>query len=369
MMVYVAAFAAMIWLYLLAGHGRFWQAGPMLMPAVPVATPSVAIIVPARDEADQIEAVLLSLLAQDYAGDFRVILVDDQSIDSTATIASQIADARLSIVDGAERPPGWAGKLWALSQGIAGAGDAAFLFFTDADIVHDPRHLSTLMAQAERGRCDLVSEMVALNYGSIAERLLIPAFIYFFAMLYPFAWVNDAENPAAAAAGGAVLVRKKALVRAGGLAAMRGALIDDVTLAGLIKAHGRVWLGHSTLARSIRPYDGVDEIWRMVARSAYVQLRHSPVLLAGTVMGMALVWLAAPLALVFGDGSARALGFLTWSAFTLSYVPTLQRCKLSPGWALFLPFIAIFYVLATLGSALDHYRGAGVQWKRRAYTP
>jgi len=363
-MIYLVILAGMIWLYLITGHGKFWQEGPILPPARPLTTPKTAIIVPARDEADHIEAVLRALLAQDYAGKFSVILVDDQSMDGTGTIA----DPRLRIITGRERPPGWAGKLWAVSQGIEAAGNAEYLFLTDADIIHDPRHLSSLIAQALNHGCGMVSEMVALSTANFAERALIPAFVYFFAMLYPFAWVNDAGNRVAAAAGGSMLVQARVLVEQGGIAAIRGALIDDVALGKLMKEKTRIFLGHSQLARSIRPYETMEDIWRMVSRSAYVQLRYSPFLLVGTVLGMALVWLVAPLAMLFGGGLAQFIGICTYAASCASFLPTLRRFNLSAAWAPALPLIAIFYVAATISSAIDHYNGAGVQWKRRSYT-
>lgn len=367
-MYLLASLSAMIWAYLLSGHGRFWQEGPMLEAALPQRLPDVAIIVPARDEADQIERVLASLLAQDYAGRFRIILVDDQSNDGTGDIASSLGDPRLQILRGSERPVGWAGKLWAVAQGVEAAGDTELLLLTDADIVHAPEHLRSLVAAQQARGLDLVSEMVALRTEGLAEKLLIPAFVYFFAMLYPFAWVNEDENPVAAAAGGSMLLRADALRAAGGIAAMRGALIDDVAMGRLLKARGRIYLGHSKYARSIRPYLGAGDVWRMIARSAYVQLNHSPILLLGTIIGMCVVWLAAPLAVIAGHGVTRMIGAAVWLAYSLSYQPTLRRCGLSPLWALGLPVIAIFYVAATIGSAIDHHRGAGVQWKRRAYT-
>jgi hopene-associated glycosyltransferase HpnB len=199
------------------------------------------------------------------------------------------------------------------------------------------------------------------------EFALVPAFVFFFQLLYPFAWVNDPGNRVAAAAGGTVLLRTDALRRAGGLEAMRGALIDDVTLARRIKASGRIWLGHSWLATSIRPYETAAEIWRMVARCAYVQLGYSPAKLVGTVAGMVLVWLLPPLLTVFGHGLSQCLGLIAWAAMTVSYLPTLKRFGLSLLWAAALPAVAVFYTAATLGSAVDHYSGRGVVWKQRAY--
>ena len=365
-----AATALAIWMYLLAGHGRFWQAGPSLpspalTPRRPM--PPVTIVVPARNEAASITACLRSLLAQDYDGTLRVILVDDLSSDGTGRLADAIADPRLTVLRGAAHPPGWSGKLWALSQGIAASGRAELLLLTDADIVHQPLHLASLVAKLEADGLDMASEMVALHVDSAVEHALVPPFVFFFQLLYPFDWVNDDGNSMAAAAGGTVLIRAAALARVGGLEAMRGALIDDVTLARRVKASGRIWLGHSRLATSIRPYKTAGEVWRMVARCAYVQLDHSPWLLAGTLAGMLLIWLVPPLAAVFAGGWARALGLLGWAAMTASYIPTLRRFGLSPWWAACLPGAAVFYTAATLGSALDHYRGRGVIWKQRAY--
>jgi hopene-associated glycosyltransferase HpnB len=363
----LAALSLAVWVYLLAGHGHFWQAGPILPPNRPLApAPSVTIVVPARDEAASIGRCLRSLLAQDYPGDYRVVLVDDGSQDGTGEVAAGFADARLTVIQGAERPVGWSGKLWALSQGIA-AADGDMLLLTDADIEHRPEHLATLVAKAQSGGLDMVSEMVALNCESFAERALVPAFVFFFALLYPFALVNDAGSRVAAAAGGTVLIRAAALQRIGGIAAMRGALIDDVTLAGLVKRGGRIWLGHSQLAASIRPYPHAADVWRMIARTAYVQLRFSPWLLAGTVLGMGLVWLVPPAAALFGHGPARLAGLLGWLAICVAYTPTLRRFRLTLAWAPFLPLVALFYTAATIGSAADHVRGRGVVWKRRSY--
>jgi hopene-associated glycosyltransferase HpnB len=366
-MLLVAAISLAVWAYLLLGHGYFWQAGPILPPNRPLApAPSVTVVVPARDEAASIGRCLRSLLAQDYDGSYRVVLVDDGSMDGTGEIAAGFGDARLTVIRGAERPVGWSGKLWALSQGIAVA-DSEMLLLTDADIEHRPEHVATLVAKAQSGGLDMVSEMVALNCESFAERALVPAFVFFFALLYPFALVNDAGSRVAAAAGGTVLIRARALARIGGIAAMRGALIDDVTLAGLVKRGGRIWLGHSQLAASIRPYPTAGEVWRMIARTAYVQLRFSPWLLAGTVLGMVLVWLVPPAAALFGHGLARVAGLLGWVAMGVAYAPTLRRFRLSFAWAPFLPLVAAFYTAATIGSAADHMRGRGVVWKRRSY--
>ena len=362
------------WLGLALLHGRFWQAGPMLRPGLSaVDRPRVDVVVPARDEAGSIAACLASLLAQDYAGPLRIVLLDDRSGDGTGRIARGLRDERLVVLDGAPRPPGWSGKLWAVAQGVAEArrlapGEDGLFLLCDADIVHDPAHVATLVGKAVADRLDMVSEMVELNCESPAERALVPAFVFFFQMLYPFARVNDPARATAAAAGGTVLIRRAALAGIGGIESLRGALIDDVALARRVKrAGGRIWLGHSMLARSIRPYPGAADVWRMVARTAYVQLRHSPAMLLGTVLGMALVWLAPLGCLLAGHGAARWIGGGAWAISTASFLPTLRRFRLPAAWALLLPGIALFYTLATIGSAVDHHRGRGVVWKDRAY--
>ncbi len=209
--------------------------------------------------------------------------------------------------------------------------------------------------------------MVALSCESAAERALVPAFVFFFQLLYPFAWVNDPLRATAAAAGGVILIRRRALERIGGIETIRGALIDDVALAATVKKGGRIWLGHSTLARSVRPYPAAADIWRMVARTAYVQLRYSPVLLVATTLGMALTFLVPPLAALFGHGAARWIGLAAWAGMAIVYVPTLRRFRRSLLWAPLLPGVALFYMAATIGSALNHMRGRGVAWKGRAY--
>lgn len=366
----LAALSLLSWVWLLMAHGGFWRDGPVLNPpSAPPEPVSVAVVVPARDEADHIAAALRSLLAQDFPGPIRLILVDDASTDGTGAIARTIADPRLSVLQAAPGPAGWSGKLWAVAQGIAEADAAELILLTDADIVHDPRHLSALVAWAERHDLDLVSEMVALACDSAAERALVPAFVYFFQLLYPFVWVNDPLRATAAAAGGTILIRRRALRRIGGIGAVRGALIDDVALARAVKRGGRIWLGHSALARSERRYADVAAIWRMIARTAYVQLGFSPILLAATVLGMGLVWVVPPVAAILGHGLGRACGGLGWAAMAWSYAPSLRRCGLSRWRALTLPAIAVFYLAATIGSAVNHYAGRGVAWKGRAYAP
>jgi hopene-associated glycosyltransferase HpnB len=359
-----------IWLYLFLAHGRFWRSAPQLPPAAPVEFPDVDIVVPARDEAPTIGPVIGSLLAQDYGGKFRVILVDDNSSDGTGALAGTAAAegtaAKLEIITLQSKPSGWSGKLWALSQGVA-ASRAPLLLFSDADIVHDPRHLSALVAKLEQSRLDMVSEMVRLNCASLAERALVPAFVYFFQMLYPFSRVNDPASRIAAAAGGTVLIRLEALQRIGGIEAIKHALIDDVTLARAVKKSGPIFLGHSALAASIRPYPKFADIWHMIARTAFTQLHHSAVWLALTLLGLILVWWVPAAAVLLGHRLQFAAGLLAFSLSAVSYLPTLERYGRSRLWASALPLIALFYMAATCGSALNYWRGRGAHWKNRAY--
>jgi len=372
----VAGVSLLAWGKLLFGHGKFWQGGPILRPAALRMTrwPDVVVVVPARDEAESIEGALRSLLMQDYAGRLHVVLVDDGSTDGTGDLARGVADpfGRLTVVTGEARPEGWSGKLWAVHQGTVRARahmDAdGYVLLTDADIVHAPLHVATLVEKAREDGLDMVSEMVALNCESAAERHLVPAFVFFFAMLYPFARVADARSRVAGAAGGTILLRREALERIGGIAALKGALIDDCTLAAHVKrSGGRLYLGHSALAWSIRPYPGPADIWKMVARTAYVQLRYSPLMLVLTVLGMGLVWIAPAVLTLTGRGWVRRMAGVAWGMSMLSYVPTLRRFGLGFWRVLPLPLVAGFYLAATIGSAVDHHRGRGVRWKERAY--
>jgi hopene-associated glycosyltransferase HpnB len=363
----VVLLSLVIWLYLVLLHGRFWSSGPQLRAATktdPADLPDIDIIVPARDEAETIGPVIASLAAQDYPGNFRVILVDDNSTDGTAAAAG--SSPRLRILRGQPKPGGWSGKLWAVAQGVA-ASSAEVLLLTDADIVHDPGHLSALVTRLREPRVELVSEMVRLNCTSFAELALVPAFVYFFQMLYPFASVNNPRSRVAAGAGGTMLVRRAALEKIGGIEAIKDALIDDVTLARAIKRVGPIYLGHSGLATSIRPYPHFSDIWNMVARTAFTQLRYSLTLLLLTLLGLTLVWLVPAGALLFGSGWIRACGAATCLLAAASFLPTLMRYNRSPLWALALPLIGLFYMAATVGSALRHWFGTGSQWKNRAY--
>ena len=361
-----------IWIYLLVARGGFWLARERTeanLPA-PQTWPSVTAVVPARDEADVIATSIGSLLAQDYPGSLRVVLVDDQSTDGTADIARKLdAQGRLEIITGSARPPGWTGKLWAVSQGIAHAkanDPSDYLWLTDADIAHTPDNLRALVARAERDKLVLVSEIAKLHCTTLAERFLIPAFVFFFDMLYPFGWVNDPRNPMAAAAGGCMLARREALEAAGGIEQIRGEIIDDCAFGRLMKTQGPIWLGLTQMATSIRPYQGIGEIGRMVSRSAYAQLNYSPLMLAGTVLGMLILYVLPPLAALTSFGFAGLAGFLAWAAMAVSFQPMLRFYGVSPLWGIALPVIGLVYTGFTIDSALQFWRGRGGMWKGRA---
>jgi hopene-associated glycosyltransferase HpnB len=352
------------WIYLFFAHGAFWRSRPQLPAARPEDCPDVDIIVPARDEAETIHAAIQSLLAQDYGGRFRVVLVDDNSTDATAELAGSAPNLQIIRLD--SKPAGWSGKLWALHEGIA-AGRSSIVLLTDADIVHQPVHLASLVAKLQSSRLDLVSEMVKLNCTSPAERMLVPAFVYFFQMLYPFAKVNDPRSRVAAAAGGTVLVRREALARIGGIEAIKDALIDDVALATAVKRSGPIFLAHSELAASIRRYPKVSDLWHMISRTAFTQLRYSNVLLILTIAALTIVWLVPPLEVMLGSGWRFDCGLAACTLAALSYMPTLTRYRRMKLWSLALPLIALFYMGATAASAVNYWRGKGARWKNRDY--
>ena len=361
----------MIWLVLLLGRGFFWLArerDDRAVPSEPGRWPSVAAVVPARNEADVIARSIGSLLGQDYPGAFRVVLVDDQSGDGTGHAARALGNERLTVLDGAPHPAGWTGKLFAVSQGVAKAiagNPPDYLWLTDADIAHAPDNLRHLVARAESGNLVLVSLMAKLNCESLAEHFLIPAFVFFFDMLFPFAWVNDPRRRTAAAAGGCMLVRRDALERVGGIEAIRTEIIDDCALGRVLKAQGQIWLGLTERAVSLRPYPHIGDIRHMVSRSAYAQLQYSPALLAGTVLGMALLYVA-PLAGFLVGGLAALFGAFAWAAMTVAFQPMLHFYRRSPFWGLALPLIGVFYAAFTVDSAVQVWRGRGGMWKGRA---
>ncbi|WP_406195859.1 glycosyltransferase [Kitasatospora sp. NBC_01560] len=376
-LLWIAVLSLLVWLWLACCHGMFWRTDVRLPPRRPPARwPQVAVVVPARDEAEVLPVSLPSLLAQKYPGRARVILVDDHSADGSGELAAALAapgGPGLTVTTPPPLPAGWTGKLWALRHGVELAGpDPEYLLLTDADIAHGPDSLAELVAAAESNRLDLVSQMARLRVETGWERLIVPAFVYFFAQLYPFRRSNRPGARTAAAAGGCSLVRRDTLERIGGVAAIRGAVIDDVSLARLVKAGGgRTWLGLAEQVDSVRPYPRLAELWRMVSRSAYAQLRHSVPLLAGTVAGLALVYLVPPVATLAGLAAGRwtvaAAGGAAWALMTGTFLPMLRYYRQPAPAALLLPFTAALYLLMTVDSAVQHWRGRGAAWKGRTY--
>ena len=383
--------AAVAWVYLVAAHGSFWRTSQRLprVAAEPRAWPDVVAVVPARNEAAMLPVTLPTLLGQDYPGALTVLVVDDGSTDGTGDAAARIAGpARghraLRVIPGVPPPAGerWAGKVWAMQQGLAASGPVApgedgYLQFTDADIAWEAHHLRRLVAAAEGDDRDLVSQMALLRTATGWERVVVPAFVYFFAQLYPFRQVNGPGSRTAAAAGGCMLVRREVLDKAGGLTPVRGALIDDVALGRLIKSQrGRTWLSLSRQVVSVRPYPGLASLWQMVARSAYTQLRYSPAVLAGTLTGLLFLYALPPAGaitglvavLAGGDGTAAlalGAGLAGWALMSLSYLPMLRLYRLSPLRAPGLPPIALLYGAMTADSARRHYAGRGAEWRGR----
>ncbi|MGW0392726.1 glycosyltransferase [Streptomyces sp. NPDC003042] len=370
------------WLWLTLAQGMFWRTDVRLPPrTAPAHWPSVAIVVPARDEAEVLPRSLPSLLAQDYPGAAEIVLVDDGSTDGTAALALRLAAEHpglpLTVVTPGDPAAGWTGKLWALRHGIAhvrGAHSAEpdYLLLTDADIAHASDSLRELVSAATSARLDLVSLMARLRVASPWERLVVPAFVYFFAQLYPFRRINRPTGRTAAAAGGCVLLRTEAAVRAGVPDSIRQAVIDDVALARAVRrSGGRIWLGLAERVDSVRPYPALKDLWQMVSRSAYAQLRHQPLLLAGTVAGLVLVYLVPPAALLAGLAAGHPAlawaGGLAWLLMAGTYLPTLRFYRQPVLLAPLLPFTALLYLLMTVDSAVRHYQGRGAAWKGRTY--
>jgi hopene-associated glycosyltransferase HpnB len=370
-MLPVAALSLGVWLYLVFGRGGFWLALEREAGApAPFEWPDVVAVIPARDEAGSIAATVGSLLSQDYPGRFRIVLVDDESTDGTAAVARRAAQEleaaeRLEIVGGSATPPGWTGKLWAVAQGVARAERPRYLLLTDADIAYAPGALSGLAARAEAEGLVLNSLMARLRCESFPEHFAIPAFVFFFQMLYPFAWASDAKRKTAAAAGGCMLVRRDALDAAGGIEAVRGALIDDCALARLLKRHGPIRLSLADRVSSLRRYPDFGEIRAMVVRSAYAQLSYSRALLGFTVAAMALVFVAPVAAALIGHAAARACGLTAWLLMATAFQPTLRDYRVSPLLGFALPAIAALYTVYTIQSALASARGQGGLWKGR----
>ena len=387
--------AAVAWTYLVAGHGGYWRTSQWLPPVSrdPDTWPDVVAVVPARNEAEMLPATLPALLGQEYPGTLTVIVVDDRSSDGTAEVAAKLGGGRpLKVIAGTAAPAGWAGKVWAMAQGLGAAGippaagaspePDGYVLFTDADIALAARTLRDLVAAAEADDRDLVSQMALLRTATGWERVVVPAFVYFFAQLYPFRRVNVPGSRTAAAAGGCMLVRRGALEKSGGLAPISGALIDDVAMGRMIKRQrGRCWLGLSRQVVSVRPYPGLASLWQMVARSAYTQLNYSPALLAATIIGLLFLYVLPPAGAVIGlavllsggaaaqDAGPAALaagaGLAGWALMSLSYLPMLRLYRLSPLRAPGLPLIALLYAAMTADSARRHHTGRGAEWRGR----
>jgi hopene-associated glycosyltransferase HpnB len=371
MIAAISALSLIIWLSLLAGRGGYWRFSLPEPVRDAGGLPDVVAVVPARNEAAVVGRAVASLLNQDYPASLHVVLVDDHSEDGTADVARAAAAGSLrpeglTVERSPALPQGWAGKVWAMRTGVEAAPDAAYVLFTDADIEHPPGGLRQLAALSEAEGLDLNSLMVRLHCETFAERAAMPAFVYFFRMLYPFRWVNDPGCGIAAAAGGVMLVRRAALERIGGLEAIGGELIDDCALAAAIKAGGhRIRLELADEARSLRGYGTAGNVWRMIARSAYTQLRYSPPLLAGVALAMTLVFLVPPVLTLAADGAARWMAAAAWALMAVSYMPALRYHARSPLWSPALPLVAAFYLGATVDSARRHWIGRGGEWKGR----
>jgi hopene-associated glycosyltransferase HpnB len=369
----VATLTAVTWSYLAFARGAFWR----IKHAKPAASVKagfsggVIAVVPARNEAELIGPVITSLLNQSVA--MPVVLVDDESTDGTADVARRSAEKAgkvdaLIVIQSKPLPAGWTGKLWSMHQGIAHARalNPAWLFLADADVLHGPDAVANLGLVASQGPYDLVSFMVKLHCESIPEKLLIPAFVYFFFMLYPPAWIRDARRSTAGAAGGCMLVRAETLERAGGLECICGAVIDDCSLARLLKRHdGRLWLGLTGQSQSLRRYETFSDIEHMISRTAFNQLKHSSLLLLCTIAGMVITYLAPPLLLLTRGRLTIFMGAAAWAAMTITYSTIVRYYRLNPAWALTLPLAALFYLGATIHSAVKYWNGSGGDWKGR----
>ena len=354
------------WIYLLFARGGFWRVRESVAPKLDTRDKSVVAVIPARNEAEVVGRAVASLLEQEYPGPIQVIVVDDHSIDGTAQAAGE--SDRLTVISANPLPAGWTGKLWAVAEGLKQAKtmNPDYILLTDADIVHARDNVAGLVARAEAERLDLVSLMVKLQCVTTAERALIPAFVFFFLKLYPPQWIADRNRKTAGAAGGCMLIRPAALDRIGGIAAIRGELIDDCALARAIKPGGGIWLGLTATTQSIREYTTFGEIRDMISRTAFTQLRYSAWLLAATLVGMSIIYVAPPLLRLSGDRVAATCGLVAWLLMIIAYVPVLRFYGRSLLWAPALPLIAWFYVSATVESAVLYWSGHGGQWKGRA---
>lgn len=377
-MLYLSVLTLIFWLYALLSKVRFWQIRTSPVPSPPAQEknwPQIVAVIPARNEAETIASTLQSLLTQSYPGEFSVILVNDHSEDETVSNAEACArqlgkEKQLIILNAPELPPRWSGKVWAMQQGFLHCEKVhlrpQYILFTDADITHSEDSLHELACRAYRDKLSLVSFMVKLNCQSFAEKLMIPAFVYFFRMLYPFEKVNNPNSSIAAAAGGVMLVERAVLRKSQGLAKIHNALIDDCALAKVIQKEGSLWLGMTASTISSRQYSSFGEIWTMIARTAFFQLRNSFLRLMGCIVGMALIFIVPPALTLASSGIPQIIGALAWAMIAITYAPMLRFYKRSLLWAPFLPIIALLFLGATLDSARRHYLGHGGSWKGRA---
>lgn len=375
----LAVISCSIWMFLALGHGRFWYVDREPVPPPPEEWPSVVAVIPARNEADGIALTLQSLWSQDYLGDLDIIVVDDGSDDGTDQVARNEAclagrGERLRVLTAGPPPDGWTGKLWAMQTGLqtvwTEAETASYVLFSDADILHGRSALRELVCRAVAEGRDLVSFMVWLHCETMPERLLIPAFVFFFRMLYPFRRINDRSDRLAGAAGGTMLVSADALRRIGGLNKIRGELIDDCALGRSVKDGGHaIWVGLTEVSHSSRRYGRIGEVLQMIARTAYTQLGYSPLRLIGCVLGLVITFIL-PFTLVFcTTGPTQIVAGLAWLIMSLLYLPMVRFYRQSPLWAFGLPIVAVFYLCATLLSAWNHHTGKGGQWKGRSQSP
>lgn len=361
----VAGASLAAWLYLFLARGGYWQLSAPAKQAHSAAGKFVCVVVPARDEELHIGAAINSLREQQYSDTLHVIVVDDHSSDRTAAIAAQ---SGATVIAARQLPSGWSGKLWAISEGLNHAATLApdYLLLTDADIVHSPTNIAELVARAEAESRDLVSLMAKLRCRSLAETLLIPAFVFFFFMLYPPLWVADLKRRTAAAAGGCILIRPSALARIGGIASIRHAIIDDCALARAVKrSGGAIWLGLTNDTCSLRDYATFAEIRSMISRTAFAQLNHSALLLVATIVGMVILYIAPPVLLFTRSPLAAIFGLAAWILMSISYAPALRVYGRSVAWAPLLPLVALFYISATVDSAVSFWSGRGGVWKGR----
>ncbi len=365
---------SLIWVYLLLGRGGFWRIRAADESAAPPAShPRIAIVVPARDEAAVVGRALQSLCRQALPGASHIFLVDDHSSDGTAECArAAVTEEMATVIRARALPAGWTGKLWAVSEGIRAAESFQpdYFLLTDADIEYFPGSLTGLVARAETSGFDLVSVMVRLQCETQAEKALVPAFVFFFFKLYPPAWISSARHATAGAAGGCILIRREMLERIGGISSIRSEVIDDCALARAVKrAGGKVWLGATGETRSIRSYASFGAIGRMISRSAFTQLHHSTLLLMAALAGMFITYVAPVLLLFTGNLTAAILGAAAWLLMSVAYTPAVRFYRLSPFWGLALPLVAMFYMGATIHSAVAYWSGRGGRWKGRVQDP